>query len=1162
MGEIWKAQDEKLGRTVAVKIPKSGLIASDDYRRRLVREARLAASINSPYIASVYDADESDGTLFLVMEMVDGRSMRELISQGPQSITLLLAWAREMAEGLAVAHGAGLVHRDLKPENVMVTANDHVKILDFGLAKLLEQRDKAASEALSQAETATLELTLPGTIWGTPAYMSPEQARGLPVDARSDVFSFGVLLYELTTRVSPFKASTALDSLTAILHSEPPSPSTLRPELPQELERIILRCLQKDPSHRYNDTRDLLAALQGVRPEESARVASSGSRRKHQALTRIVPALLLLIGMSLGLSEPIRKAVSERLFPGETKPLLAVLFLENLGPSREDDYLAAGLTEDIITSLSQIQNLGVLSRSAVERYRDKHVDPRDVGRDLGANYVLEGSIRKRGDELIVTAQLIEAKQGKHVWARRFEGPFAEILAVQDSIAFNVAHALQIPVGTEEQKLVSQRWTRNTEAYAFFLAGRERYFNFKTPTRMSDARPWFEKALALDPEYAPALAGLSQTLSAERRLEGVLRPGGIDRALELAHQARTLDPRLGFAWRAEGLAYHNSNREQEAKTALEEAIRLGPRVPENYQLLNEVLRALGQWAQAESVAWKGIGMDPYWPVAYRALASTQLAQGKVVDATRTATLGLQRRPGQPEILNVRVDVLEAQGEQDKALEQLRDILRQHPDYYGATVNLGRSLRESNRAESDSVLGAILERWPNVPRAVDWVGSQWLSRGNLTRAKELFERTTRLDPYYINAWRNLATCALRERRINDAESIYRQCLDRWPDEVEAWSMAASFYEGQKRFEEAEKAFRKRVALQPGQAEVMVDLARYYARRGRHDVAEECGRTAVRLDSTSAKAHNHLGWEALHRQSYAQAQSSFETALRLEPMSTESFKGLCLVYPQTENKEKFLEIAQLWVERFPVSADAWHALGRSRTLTGQFALSATAYERALELDPKRSNSLNNLATVYGRMGLEDKELELFRRSVAADSTNPFPWLNLAATASENGKEEEAWTSALRAAELSVHALPALNGSSLRANALSFLGRLAQKRGDSSQAKHYAELARQEIERHLRKYPKTPAALSQAILIYAQCGDRRKVQKLSKELNVGDDPEALYDLACAHALIGDSVEALRLLKLSVLAGFTDKVHMAKDEDLAGLNSDPAFQQILKSIP
>ncbi len=411
MGVVYKATDEKLNRTVAIKTLLPDRIADEKLRKRLMLEARTASKLNHPNICTIYEVDEADGILFIAMEYVEGHALSEEIQKGPIEIEKAIDIAIQVATALDKAHNENIIHRDIKPSNIALTEEGSVKILDFGLARLIKQLDgQALTEAFSQSKSLTEE----GQIVGTVAYMSPEQLNSEEIDARSDIFSFGVVLYEMIRGQLPFRGGSLGQVIRSILIDHPEPLRSTNTNLPTELDRVIERALAKNRDNRYRTMKDLLLDLMKLKDS---------------------------------LKKPEQKTDQKS---------IAVLYFENLGGVDEQEYLRDGMTEDVITELSKLEKLRVFPRSAVITFRDKPVTAPDLGRQLNATYVLAGSLRKSGNRVRVTAQLIESDSGHSVWAERYDREMQNVFDLQDEIARSIAQALSIKLSPQEEKAIAQQ----------------------------------------------------------------------------------------------------------------------------------------------------------------------------------------------------------------------------------------------------------------------------------------------------------------------------------------------------------------------------------------------------------------------------------------------------------------------------------------------------------------------------------------------------------------------------------------------------------------------------------------------------------------------------------------------------------------------------------
>lgn len=635
MGEVYLAQDTKLDRKVALKILPPNLAEDNDRMSRFVREAKSASALNHPNIITIHEIGEIDGLHFIATEFIEGETLKTRLKTGLLSLKSTIEIALQVVSALDAAHRAGIVHRDIKPDNIMVRDDGIVKVLDFGLLKLTAPR---SSEVDSEGQTKLQVRTSAGVIMGTTAYMSPEQARGQEMDARTDIWSFGCVLYEMLTSQQAFQGETMTDVLANIIYREPDSIVAHRRDTPAELERIVAKSLRKNRDERYQSAKELFNDLQ-------------------QLHTRLLVE-----------AEIVRSGEGERVAQVQSSSFLssiAVLPFANLSAEKENEYFSEGLTEEIIMNLSKLQMLKVITRGSAMRYAREGKTHKQTASDLGVQYLLEGSVRRYGSDLRITAQLVDAFRDEYIWAETYRGTMKDIFDIQEKVASEIAKALQIRLSPDEKQKLKKRSTENTGAYQLYLQGRF-FWNKRSEEGLKTAIRYFEQAIEKDPNYALAWAGIADSYSLLGEYGNIPRKELYPKAEAAVNKALEIDDRLAEVHTslASILMFRKwdwANSEKEFKLALElnpnyatahhwysqwflnmgrleESLQMISRAAELDPISTAILKDQGlafyynrQYDEAIEMASKTLELDPNYAAAHRLLSLGYQGKGRFDEA---------------------------------------------------------------------------------------------------------------------------------------------------------------------------------------------------------------------------------------------------------------------------------------------------------------------------------------------------------------------------------------------------------------------------------------------------------------------------------------------------------------------------------------------------
>jgi eukaryotic-like serine/threonine-protein kinase len=655
MGEVYLAEDLLLGRKVALKFLSDALADEEAAADRFLREARTASALNHPHICTIHEIGYAGGRPFLVLELLEGRTLADEIDDKPLPLDRLIHFGIQIADALDAAHAIGIIHRDIKPGNIFVTRRGDIKVLDFGLAKLATRRQTSQIATVAPHERP---LTGTGMTLGTVAYMSPEQARGEEVDPRSDLFSFGVVLYQMATGRSPFGGVTSAVLFDQILNRTPPTAVSVNPDVPPDLDRILGKALEKDRELRYGSAADMRADLRRLQRErESGRVAVASSRAGGTAqVSQSSPRTprTTLIGVGVAALVVLGAVFGYWQISGADRRIdsVAVLPFVNASGTPDTEYLSDGITETLINDLSQLPGVRVAARSVAFRYKGKDVDPLQVGRELNVRAVITGRVAMRGDSLVIQSDVMDVSMGSQIWGNRYTRSISDLLAVQDDIAGEIVDTLSVRLTGEEKQRATKHYTDDAEAYQLYLKGRF-YWNQGTIAGYKKSLEYLQQAIAKDPKYALAYAGLA------------------DSSLFLG------------SFYVEAIT--------EAKSAALKAIELDPSLAEAHVALGHIKLWLDwDWAAAEREFKQGISLNGGSALAHDEYALYLAAMGRLDEAIAEA-----KRAQELDALSPRINTdvgwcLLYAGRAPEAAAQFRSTLELDRDYVSARWGLGAAL----------------------------------------------------------------------------------------------------------------------------------------------------------------------------------------------------------------------------------------------------------------------------------------------------------------------------------------------------------------------------------------------------------------------------------------------------------------------------------------
>ncbi|HVT44328.1 MAG TPA: protein kinase [Thermoanaerobaculia bacterium] len=706
MGEVYRARDEQLGREIALKILPDHLRENRAALTRFAREAKAVAALSHPNIVAIHQFDTTGTTPYLVMELLEGQTLQARLARSPLPWRKAVEIGAQIADALAAAHSRAIVHRDLKPSNIFLTsANGQVKLLDFGLARD-DRRREATDEMSTDIQTRS------GTVLGTPSYMSPEQASGEVVDARTDIFSFGCILYEMLTGRSPFARPTASQALTAVLREDVDCRGL---DAPLEVTRVIARCLEKNPEDRFQSARDVALDLRAALTEKAGR----RMRRLALFFGAGAAAIALIVALIMALTVTTRRS---RLTTPQVASL-AVLPFENATRARESEFLSDGITENLINALSRLPNIRVLARTTAFAYKGKAHDLDALRRDLKVDVILTGRVVAEGQGLTVQADLIDLRTQAQMWGDRYQQTISDPIAIEQRIVGNVINRLRIPATSAQQTQLTARGTSSRQAYELNLRGRHEW-NKRSREGVKNARTYFQQAIDSDPAFAAAYSGLADTyILMGGRFRLLPKEEAYTKGEHAARRALEIDPRMAEAHASLGQIHSNQFRWKSAEREFRQSIELNPNYATARLWYSLVLQVMGKVEDGLPELRKAASLDPLSPIISANLARCLLQIGDYPGAITEARRALELNPNFGDGFVALGRAYEYQGKYELAAEVYQRLVELRGEPNTGQAHLGRIYAKLGRtAEARAVARELEAIWPTgqiAPTQIAWI-----------------------------------------------------------------------------------------------------------------------------------------------------------------------------------------------------------------------------------------------------------------------------------------------------------------------------------------------------------------------------------------------------------------------------------------------------------